>query len=187
MAQFFNTLAPKWDEICHHDSAKINTLLQLVEIQEHARILDVGCGTGVLETYLLQYNPKEIVGVDLAAEMIKLARDKYKEENILFKCMDVMEIVDEKYDYIIIYSAFPHFKQPKELVAHLQKLLNPQGKLVICHSQGRDILNRHHSEQASEVSSMLLPAREVAEMVEAYLNVEVIVDNEGFYMVSAHN
>ncbi len=187
MADFFNALAPRWDQINLHDENKINTLLHLVQIQENATILDVGCGTGILESYLLKYNPKQVVGVDLASEMIKLAKNKHRESNITFRSMNVMDLVDEKYDYIIIYSAFPHFKEPKKLISHLKTLLNLNGKLVICHSQGRDFLNAHHKEQALEVSSLLPPAKEVAEIVEKYLDVEVLIDNEAFYMISAKN
>lgn len=40
-------------------------------MKEGLDILDVACGTGVMEQFLLKYNPKSIVAVDIAENMIK--------------------------------------------------------------------------------------------------------------------
>lgn len=48
VADFFDTLADRWDELCYHDPEKLNDILQRTGLRKGLRILDIGCGTGVL-------------------------------------------------------------------------------------------------------------------------------------------
>ena len=57
---FFDTMAERWDAVCVHDPGKIRTILDRTNLRQNARILDVGCGTGILESYLLPYEPRQI-------------------------------------------------------------------------------------------------------------------------------
>lgn len=180
---FFNKLAPQWDTLCVHNKEKIKTLLHLVAIKEEATILDIGCGTGILETFLLHYNPNAIVAVDLAEQMIEEAVKKYDDPRITFRCMDVMQIEKEQYDYIFIYSAFPHFKDVEGLLQKIEHLLLPGGKVIICHSESRDKINGHHEAKASDVSCGLPEAKVLAERMSTYFRIEASIDNEAFYMV----
>lgn len=67
---FFDTMAERWDAVCVHDPGKIRTILDRTNLRRNARILDVGCGTGILESYLLPYDPRQIVAIDIAGQMI---------------------------------------------------------------------------------------------------------------------
>ena len=67
---FFDTMAERWDAVCVHDPGKIRTILDRTNLRQNARILDVGCGTGILESYLLPYEPRQIVAIDIAGQMI---------------------------------------------------------------------------------------------------------------------
>ena len=77
VADFSDTLADRWDELCYHDPEKLNDILRRTGLRKGLRILDIGCGTGVLESYLLPYSPLQIVGVDISPGMIEKARSKY--------------------------------------------------------------------------------------------------------------
>lgn len=187
IATFFDTMAERWDVISVHNPDKIRTILQLIPLHEGAVILDVGCGTGVLESYLLSYRPKRIVAVDIAPQMIRKAKDKYAEvANILdFRCMDVMDLQGETFDYILIYSAYPHFMEPSKLITHLYNLLNPGGRLIICHSESKEKINNHHAQHAPGALSLHLPpACEVAGLMEPYFQIEAVTDTESIYLVS---
>ena len=184
IADFFDALADRWDELCIHAPEKINDILEHTTLHKGLRILDVGCGTGVLEQYLLTYAPIHITGIDLSPRMIEEARRKYATPIVDFRCMDVMELNDEKFDYIIDYSVFPHFEHPNLVIGHLAALLVPGGELVICHSEGREQINGHHNKQANKISFGLPPAREVAALMEPYFHIDAMEDSDQLYMVS---
>lgn len=184
IANFFDALADRWDELCDHAPEKIHHILEQTSLQKGLRILDVGCGTGVLEQYLLTYAPAHITGIDLSARMIAEAQKKYATPVVDFRCMDIMDLQEEKFDYIIAYSVFPHFEHPDKIIRHLANLLVPGGELIICHSEGRENINGHHSKQANKISFELSPAKDVAVLMEPYFHIRVIEDTDQIFMVN---
>lgn len=187
IATFFDMMAAGWDAQCYHNPEKIRTILSLTDIRPDADILDVGCGTGILESFLLPYRPRQITGIDISPEMIAHARLKYAGygDVIRFECRNLMDIEQESYDYILIYSAYPHFREPSALIRHAAGLLREDGKLAIAHSESREDINRHHRlHTAGGISSELPPAREVAALLEPYFRLEVIIDTAQLYIVS---
>lgn len=180
---FFDSIADRWDELCTHDSGKLQYILKQTTLGKGMRILDVGCGTGVLESYLLPHSPSQIVAVDVSQQMIVRARSKYAVPTVDFRCLDVMELKDETFDYIIAYSVFPHFEEPQKLIAHLAGLLCPGGELVICHSEGRDSINGHHDKHAGKLSQGLPPAELLGRWMEPYFTIRTKEDNDRLYIV----
>jgi len=130
--EFFNSMAEKWDSICHHDENKINEILDLVNIKKGSKVLDVGTGTGVMIPFLTSRvgDNGEIVAVDIADKMIEFARKKYNDSNVHFVVGDVftLELPEEHFDAIICYSVFPHFEYKLTAAEKLGRFLKPGGK-----------------------------------------------------------
>lgn len=182
--EVFNSWAETWDEKSIPREDKINRILEVGEMKEGLDILDVACGTGVMEQFLLKYNPKSIVAVDIAENMIKKAKEKYNDERIEFICDDVHNIKNRKFDYVIIYNAFPHFLDPDKFIAHVHSLLKENGKFLICHDMGRKKLNNHHNERkVSDISLGLRATEEVAWMLVNSFHVEKMVDENEIYII----
>ena len=47
--------------MCHHDDKKIRKILQLSDIEKGSKILDIGTGTGILISYLLEKSPSKLL------------------------------------------------------------------------------------------------------------------------------
>lgn len=183
--EFFNNLAYKWDEMCHHDDRKIRKILELSEIKENSKVLDIGTGTGILISYLLEKSPSKLVGVDISENMIEVAKQKYRGKNVKFIVSDIMDFNEGKYDYIFIYSAYPHFKDKEKLFEHLSKLLNNNGKVVIAHSQSRDEINHVHSKSDVVKEDVLLPVEDNTKIINKYLRTDKTVENSEMYYIEA--
>lgn len=183
--EFFNSLAYKWDEMCYHDDKKIRKILELSGVEKGSKILDIGTGTGILISYLLEKSPAKLVGVDISENMIEVARKKYKNEDVKFVVSDIMNFNEDKYDYIFIYSAYPHFKNKENLFEHLYKLLNENGKVIIAHSQGRDEINHVHSKSDEVKEDILLSIEDNCKIINKYLKIQKTVDNFGIYYIEA--
>ncbi len=186
ITDYFNNLGDRWDRICTHPAGKIAMMLDKVQIHKGARILDVGCGTGIMEEYLIKYNPETIIAIDIASSMIDKAKGKYRDERIHFVCGDILTYKDKPFDYIILYNVYPHFMEPEKLFKHLHSLMSPNSKLVICHSESKEKINRHHHRHAPQISKILLPAKEVSALMTSYFLAETIEDNSDLYLIIAH-
>lgn len=183
MREYFDALASQWDARCVHDPKKIRRILESCQLTRESRVLDIACGTGVLAPFLGEWNPAEIMGIDLSPKMIEIARRKHGAQ-VTYLCQDVLEYEGGPFDVAIVYSAFPHFLQPERLLQKAWDLLIPQGRLVIAHSQSRAEINAIHSGGASKISRGLMPATQLAALMESRFLVEEIIDDQQMYLVA---
>jgi len=183
--EFFNKVAFEWDNMCVHDEEKVRKIIDLSYIKRDSKILDVGTGTGVLISYLLEKSPVKITAIDISENMIKVAKEKYKDERVEFIVKDVMEFNETGFDYIFIYSAYPHFYDKEALFNHLKDRLKDGGKLIIAHSQSKEEINQLHSKN-DVVKDDVLPAAEVTtSIMDKFFRIEKIIDNDEMYYISA--
>ncbi len=186
---FFNSVAGTWDESCSHDMAKVEYILDLIGIKSGDCILDVGTGTGILIPSLYERVTQlgSIKGIDVAKKMIEVAQQKYKYDNVVFKCEDALNTDDKsKYDHIICYSMFPHFQCRKsEAVKILAQKLKIGGKLTICHSQSREDINNLHKRADEIVKEDNLPTMAVMReyFLDAHLKVLEEIDNKDMFVI----
>ncbi|MEP7169372.1 MAG: class I SAM-dependent methyltransferase [Bacteroidota bacterium] len=98
--------------------------------KENAGILELACGPGNITKYLLHKRPDfKVSGIDLAANMIKLAEINNPEAE--FQLMDCREIgtIDKKYDAIMCGFCLPYLSKDEalKLISDASKLLNAEG------------------------------------------------------------
>ena len=98
--EFFDRLAPGWDENLVKDEEKINRILYNARVFEGSTVLDVACGTGVMIPYYLKRNVASVTAVDISPEMARIAGSKFPQENVEVLCADV-----EKTDFGVPGSA----------------------------------------------------------------------------------
>ena len=183
--EFFNKLAPKWDETTSHDSKKIEKIIQLSSIEKGAKILDIGSGTGILLSYFLETLPLSITAVDISDNMILRAKQKYRDDRITFIRGDIIEYTKEKdFNYLFLYSAYPHFKDKDKLFSHLLSLASYGGKIVIAHSMGREEINKIHEKNCDVKDHSLPPVEVTAEIMSKYFKVDKMIDNREMYYIS---
>lgn len=187
---FFNSIAENWDNTIKVDKEKINKLLSQISITSGDSILDVGTGTGVLIPFYKEINNDiKITGVDISEGMLKVAKRKFSDlENVSFDLIDIEnEIINSKFDKIVLYSMFPHLNNRVETIKKLvENNLNQNGKLLIAHSDSREFLNNLHKDTDERVSEdRLIEINKQKELFEE-ANIRVTKayeDDEIYYLV----
>lgn len=82
-------------------------------LKPQAKILDLGCGTGVPIGKYFKENNFHVTGVDSSSEMLKLARKH--DSNGVFIQGDMRELsLNEKFDAIIAWHSFFHLNQEEQ-------------------------------------------------------------------------
>ncbi len=98
------------------------------------RILDVGCGTGVLLHKLSLCYPKvRFDGLDLSDQMIAQATAKSL-SNVEWKQGDAENppYPDNTFDVLMCTSSFHHYPNPQQAIQSFYRILKPEGLLILC-------------------------------------------------------
>jgi 2-polyprenyl-3-methyl-5-hydroxy-6-metoxy-1,4-benzoquinol methylase len=141
-----------------------------------SRFLDIACGVGYGSHYLVtNANPgTEGIGVDLEAEAIAYARDRYRNDRLAFQCGDAMEFHDAQgFDTVVSLETIEHVPDPVGLVAHLATLIRPGGTFIASApvTPSTDA-NPHHLSDFSPRSFRALFARTGLREVDAFLQIQ---------------
>ncbi len=181
---FFDSCAEKWDDWSDLSDPAIGEILSLFSIPKGLKILDIGCGTGILENFLATYQPSEIMGIDISEKMIEISAKKRKYPGAHYLCTNILDFHGKEYDLAIINNAFPHFTKKNTLPVHLSSILKSNGRLIIMHTQSRAEINQRHAEKAGCVSELLPPAQELANLFQTHFKIDIIKDSDRLYVMS---
>jgi SAM-dependent methyltransferase len=89
------------------------------EMRQAGRVLDFGCGNGVL-TYWLWSNGfgKEIIGVDVSQTGVKNAQKAFSREGLAFKTFESLDsIAPHSFDVVVSSHVFEHINQPEVVLS----------------------------------------------------------------------
>jgi len=96
------------------------------------RVLDIACGMGYGTRMLADCSGQNCVGVDISADAISYANNRYAHTGIKFVNAALMDFHDdEKFENIVSLETIEHIHDPDRVVDHLRTLLKPGGRLII--------------------------------------------------------
>jgi demethylmenaquinone methyltransferase/2-methoxy-6-polyprenyl-1,4-benzoquinol methylase len=142
VADMFNNIAGKYDFLNHFLSLGIDKGWRKKAIAEIAKvqpktILDVATGTGDLAIEASKLNPEKIIGIDIAAQMLDVGRQKLKEkgldELITMQVGDseALPFADNSFDAITCAYGVRNFEHLEAGLKEMCRVLRPGGKLAI--------------------------------------------------------
>lgn len=184
--QFFDRLAPSWDENETCPVERKRALLARLPLQAGDRVLDLACGTGVVTGLVHEITSAPVVGVDISPKMIEIARQKYKDEPwASFVEGDLFNVPLARCDFALIYNAYPHFADPKGLSARLEALLDKGGRFAILHSLSRKQLDAHHAHCMDLSRSLEEPQAEARHFAKEFV-IDLAQEGDDFYLIAGH-
>lgn len=140
LQETYDAIAEKW-----HEEAKgfvkcrpgLEVLLE--RLSPGSRVLDVGCGTGLVAEHLLAAG-MSVVGTDISAGMLAIARREYPAGTFLQMDLQELATLDQSFEAVCAVAVLLH--RPRvELVASLQSFhakLHPGGLLYVVVKEKRD-------------------------------------------------
>jgi ubiquinone/menaquinone biosynthesis C-methylase UbiE len=138
----FNQIANNWDtsdkiEMYALYAQKINIFLTN---KDSIKILEVGCGTGLLGSHFINNN-NQLIGVDTSSGMLEVFNKKFSNNDNIKSYLLNLEKEDLKenaFDLIISSMAFHHLKNPKAMIAKLKNMLSSDGQIIIIDLDSED-------------------------------------------------
>ena len=193
LQEYFDQLAPTWDqELTTREKLKsLSNVVKELGIKHGYYVLDIGTGTGILLPFLIAElgNEGKIVALDFSAEMLCQAKAKNFQPIVDFAQADVLAIplADDSVDLAMCNSAFPHFDDKVRALKEITRVLRNNGRLVICHTMSRAMINQLHQSIGGAVANALLPHEfQLKELIkQAGLKVTHFEDGPERYLVIA--
>jgi ubiquinone/menaquinone biosynthesis C-methylase UbiE len=147
--EYFNDKAEGWDSnASERNASKLERMAKRLGLRPGMTVLDIGTGTGVFLPYILKIVGKngKVIALDIADKMLLQAKQKGIAGKILFLCADVEDIPlrAETCDTVVCYSSFPHFQDKLRALREISRVLEKGGSVFICHTSGREAINRIH-------------------------------------------
>lgn len=134
-SKLYAELAPLYDRV--FGKIFYNRLEQVIEnlgIPPGAKVLEVGAGTG---TSFPAYPPHcEIIGVDLAPDMLARARQKIQENRwshiqvMEMNALD-LEFPEDTFDYVMAFHVVTVVPDPVRMIEEVKRVCKPGGRIVI--------------------------------------------------------
>lgn len=122
--------------LCQHGFAEMDHLdhmIKVAEIKEGDRVLDVGCGNGLITEYIADQTGANLTGIDFIEEAIQQAnrRTKFKRNWLDFDTMDMHQLSfpEQSFDVVISVDTL-YFGDAYEILHPMIPLLTPGGRLV---------------------------------------------------------
>lgn len=137
---WFNRWSNKYDQtlgrISFHREL-LNLVVSNSEVKNCDRVLDIGCGTGLLSLRLLQKANCSITGIDNSKEMLAIFKDKIRKislgKRVNCKLMDIdsLNFKPNTFDAAVSSVVLHHLRDKLTPLKNICKLLKPGGVFVI--------------------------------------------------------
>lgn len=134
----WNKVAPWYNKIVgneghyYHEHVVIPGVLRLLNLKSTDTLVDLACGQGILSRKIPHI--QKYLGLDLAKELIKEAKDRNRQANYDFLVCDLSNLLrerDEKFDKATIILALQNIEQAENVIKNAATYLKKDGQLLI--------------------------------------------------------
>jgi SAM-dependent methyltransferase len=129
--QSFDSFAEAYDRFTAIVDEPAWPWLASVGVAGAGRALDIGCGAG-RRTIELASHFDEVVGVDLSAPLVELARSRRSAPNVRYEVADLSAFDDaDGFDLVFSANTLHHVDPLEPALEHLRGLVRPGGTAVL--------------------------------------------------------
>jgi ubiquinone/menaquinone biosynthesis C-methylase UbiE len=172
------------EDLCQEgqsDMAEVADLLGRLDLKAGERVLDLGCGSGVIAEYISDRTGAHVTGLDYAASAIEEARrrtaDKSDRLTFLQADMNALELPERSFDAAISIDTLYWVADMAESLAQVIRTLKPGGQIAIFMME---MLEEGDPPENLEVDKTM-PARALAKLGLSYEAGDYTASNAAFW------
>ena len=134
----FTNQAEAYDSRYVRVNADYPEIMEELEKEPCADILDCGCGSGALIAALFaRYPEKRYTGIDLTPKMIEVAGARGLDgPRFLVGDCENLPFEDASFDAVICSHSFHHYPEPQRFFNSVFRVLRPGGRLILRDNTG---------------------------------------------------
>ena len=108
-------------------------LLQMVDVKENDKYLEVGCGIGAVCRHIASKYHCDVTGVDVDPEQIKTAQESCRGiPNVNFHEADATNLPfsDKEFDIVLSFGTTHHISNWVDALGEIRRVMKPEGYFV---------------------------------------------------------
>lgn len=112
-----------------HNAPLFRALLDATSAGPGTRLLDVGCGTGLM-LQLASHRGAQVTGVDVAPGLLAVARERLPEADLWLADMDRLPLADASFDAVVGANTFQFAGDPPGALREAARVCRPGGAVA---------------------------------------------------------
>ena len=114
-------------------AAKYKAALESLNINPDSKVLDVGCGTGLLFSKVAA-EAQTVVGVDISSELLRQARErvrKFRNVHLVQADADHMPFISNNFNVVFAFTVLQNMPKPLETLSEIKRNTTRDASVVI--------------------------------------------------------
>jgi SAM-dependent methyltransferase len=112
-----------------------------LELEPDSRVLDLGCGVGLLLTWLNEHRPGRYNGLDLSLASLSRAREANPTTGFAMGDAESLPFADASFDRVLCSGSAHHFLDEHAAFREIFRVLAPGGRVVLYEPTASPITN----------------------------------------------
>ena len=148
---------------------KYKVALKNLKIPHQARILDVGCGTGLLFNHIRD-EKNTVVGIDISILLLKLAKARTKRArnlSLVRADADNLPFKEAQFNNVFAFTILQNMPKPSETLIEIKRVTKPNGKVVV--TALKKVFSRQVFRELLHKTGLFLDSFEDTEKLKCYV------------------
>jgi len=131
-------------DLCQHgfaDMAQLDKLLEVTDLRDTDRVLDLGCGSGLISEHLSDRTGARVTGIDYVPEGITLARERTRDRrdrlDFIEMDIDALDFSPGTFDAVVSIDTLYFPASLQKTVGKLKEILRHRGQMAIFYGSER--------------------------------------------------
>lgn len=134
MMQRYDSTAHIYDmRYAEEQTAKIEAVMESINMEKESLVLDAGCGTGLLFNYVAN-KAKEIVGLDISRKTLlraKKSRKAFKNVYLILADVDNMPLKDDVFSHVFALTLIQNMPSPLKTLNEIKRITKENAVIIV--------------------------------------------------------